>query len=96
MAFGDGDRAYLLGQDFGVDVVYSGTTVKGIIDEAPWDGLATPYQNASGTTRTVLIATGSISPAQAGSITVGGTAYTVVDAVPEPPDGRLTRVLLKG
>jgi hypothetical protein len=95
VAFGDADRTALLA-DFGVDVTYSATTVKGLLDEAPWDGLQTPYTNVSGVTRTVLVATGAISPAQSGSITVDGTAYTVVDTNPEPPDGRFTRILLKG
>ena len=94
MAFGDGDRAYLLGQDFGVDVTYGGTTVKGIVDEMDEAALAGQAVSQLGRQRSVLIATGSLSPDPEGSITVDGTTYVVYDVREEPPDGRFTRVFL--
>lgn len=39
MAFGDADRAYMLGQDFGSDVTYDGTTVDAQIDGVTEDML---------------------------------------------------------
>ena len=94
MAYGDADRAYLLGQDFGVDVTYSATTVSGIVDEVTDDMLPGVMVSQLGLIRSVLVATGSISPVAGQAITVDGTSYTVYEVRREAPDGRLTRVLL--
>ncbi len=96
MAYGDADRAYLLGQDFGVDVTAGAVTVKGQLDEQ-WEGVL-PGQTMSQAAlhRSVLIATGSLSLTQGGAITVDGGSYTVIDTQREPPDGRFTRVVLGG
>jgi hypothetical protein len=94
VAYGDSDRAYLLGEDFGITVVYSGTTVVGQLDEVTEDMLAGHVVPQLGVTRTVLVATGSISPVAGQSITVDGTIYTVYEVRREAIDGRLTRVWL--
>jgi hypothetical protein len=96
VAFGDSDRAYLLGQDFGVTVVYSGTTVVGQLDEVTEEMLMGQAVSQLGLTRSVLIATGSVSPVAGVAITVDGGSYTVYDVRREGIDGRLTRVLLAG
>jgi hypothetical protein len=94
VAFGDADLDYLLGNDFGVDVVYAGLTVDGQLDEVTEDMLAGHVVPQLGVTRTVLVATGSISPVAGQSITVDGTSYTVYEVRREAIDGRLTRVWL--
>lgn len=96
MAYGDADRAYLLGQDFGVDVIYGGTTVDGQLDEVTDDMLPGQMVSQLGLIRSVLIATGSVSPVAGQSITVDGSSYTVYEVRTEAPDGRLTRVFLAG
>jgi hypothetical protein len=96
VAYGDSDRAYLLGQDFGVDVTYSGTTVDGQLDEVTEEMLPGINVVQLGLTRSALVATGSISPVAGNSITVDGGAYTVYEVRKEAPDGRLTRVFLAG
>jgi hypothetical protein len=94
VAFGDADRAYLLGNDFGVDVVYAGTTVDGQLDEVTEDMLQGHVVPQLGVTRTVLVATGSISPVAGQSIRVDDVSYTVYEVRREAIDGRLTRVWL--
>jgi hypothetical protein len=94
VSFGDDDLAYMLGEDFGVDVVYSGTTVKGIVDEMDEAMLAGHMVSQVGRIRSVLVKTGSIAPVPEGSITVNGTVFKVYDVREEAPDGRLTRVFL--
>jgi hypothetical protein len=96
VAFGDEDLPFMLGNDFGVDVIYSGTTVDGILDEATEDMLQGHVVPQLGVTRTVLIATGSISPVAGQTISVDGTTYTVYEVRREAIDGRLTRVWLQG
>ena len=95
MAYGDSDRAYLLGQDFGVDVTHNATTVKGQLDEVTEDMLGGVVPTL-GLLRSVLVATGSISPVAEDSITVDGGSYKVYAVREEAPDGRLSRVFLAG
>jgi hypothetical protein len=94
LAFGDADRAYLLGADFGVTVIYAGTTVVGQLDEVTEGMLQGHVVPALGVTRTALIATGSISPVAGQTISVDGTTYTIYEVRREGIDGRLTRVWL--
>lgn len=94
MAYGDSDRAYLLGADFGVDVTYSGTTVDGHLDEVTEEMLPGVNIVQLGIKRSALIATGSITPVAGNAITVDGGSYTVYAVYREGPDGRLTRVFL--
>ncbi len=93
MAFGDGDRAAMLA-DFGVTVIYAATTVKGIVDEVDEATLQGHVAPQLGRNKSVLVATGAISPAQGGTISVDGTNYTVHTVQEEPPDGRFVRVWL--
>ncbi len=100
MSFGDADLAYMLGEDFGVTVSITAgsvtTSTVGIYDEQ-WQAVLEGQAIAeSARQKTVVLATGSLSFAQGDTLTVGGTPYTVVDLLPEGPDGRLTRVLLAG
>ena len=94
MAYGDADRAYLLGEDFGVTVVYSGTTVVGQVDEVTDDMLQGHVIPQLGVTRSVLVATGAINPVAGQTISVDAVTYTVYEVRKEAPDGRLTRVFL--
>jgi hypothetical protein len=93
--FGDADFNTLLA-DMGRDTVYSGVTVKGIMDELPWDGMGTQYQTMSGTHRSILVKAGALSPVQGGTITHDGNSYTVIDVSPEAIDGLGTRIWVKG
>lgn len=86
----------MLGQDFGVSVTYSGTTVVGMVDEQDESTLPGSMVGQVARMRSVLVATGAISPVAGVAITVGGGSYTVYEVREEPPDGRLTRVYLAG
>ena len=93
MAFGDGDLVSMLA-DFGVPVVFSGTTVNGILDTSDFrDPQAQQMVDIVGKHRMVTIKTGSISPVNESLLTVGGTSYQVRDIL-QSADGSLTHLFV--
>lgn len=93
MSFGDADLAYMLGQDFGYDVVYSGTTVKGQLDRRTVEVLQGTGGGVLAQDISVLVKKGSISPAIGSTLTVNSVSYTVRDILDE--DESLTRLHLQ-
>ena len=77
-----------------VDVVYSGSTVKGYVDIG--DGFETDEAGLSIELRgrSVVVKTGAIAPSVGDTITVGGVGYSIREISPVPRDGRMTRYAL--
>lgn len=96
MAFGDADRdVFLEAAVFGVAVVYGATTTTGIYDESWEETLDGQVVQGQGTMKGVEVKTGAFTPVLGGSISVGGTNYTVRKIQGLPPDSRMTVLLLR-
>lgn len=92
MAYGDADLQYLIGQDFGVDVVVGAVTTKGQYDPRTVEVLDGMVVAQKAQDLTVLVQIGVLTLTTGAAITVGGTSYTVLDWNDE--DASITRIRL--
>ena len=97
MAFGDADRdVFLETAVHGVAVVFGATTTTGIYDEQTVEVLDGQVMGQLAIEKSVRVKTGAFTPTLSSSITVNSVAYTIRDFRELPPDGRFTRIALKG
>ena len=94
MAFGDSDVSTMLA-DFGVSVVFNGTTVNGILDQHDnRDQMMAGQVDMVERIRVVTIKTDSLPGiVNESSVTVDGTSYKVRDILTEA-DGGLTQLFV--
>lgn len=77
--------------EFGVDVVVGGTTVKAIVDRTDEEMIAAGFGTMVGKGIVVTAKTGAFTISEGAAITVEGTGYKMRESL-QAGDGALTRI----